>query len=49
MYCDCHPEARALCATKDLGEPRESPAYFAGEKIARLARFLIFPQLPITG
>jgi AhpD family alkylhydroperoxidase len=26
---------------KDLGEPRESPAFFAGELIARLARFLI--------
>jgi hypothetical protein len=34
----CHPEAGALCPTKDLGEPRESPAHFAGEQVARLAR-----------
>jgi dCTP deaminase len=37
----CHPEEGELCPTKDLGEPRESPAYFAGEQVARLARIPI--------
>jgi hypothetical protein len=27
----CHPEEGVVCPTKDLGEPRESPAHFAGE------------------
>jgi AhpD family alkylhydroperoxidase len=31
----------AFCSPKDLGEPRESPAFFAGEQIARLARIPI--------
>jgi len=40
----CHPEAGALRPTKDQGEPRESPALFADEQVARLARIHI--QLP---
>jgi hypothetical protein len=27
----CHPERRALCAAKDLGEPRESLAFCASQ------------------
>jgi hypothetical protein len=34
-------EAGAFCHPKDPGEPRESPAFFADEQIARPARFLI--------
>jgi hypothetical protein len=42
----CHPERDAFCPAKDLGAPRESPALFAGEENARLARFLIYFLLP---
>jgi hypothetical protein len=36
----CHPEATCLSSPKDLGGPRESPAVFAGDQIARLAASL---------
>ena len=36
-----HPEATCFSSPKDLGAPRESSAFFADEKNARLARFLI--------
>jgi hypothetical protein len=36
-----HPEATCFSSPKDLGAPRESSAFFADEKNARLARFPI--------
>jgi hypothetical protein len=41
MILICHPEATRLLSPKDLGVPRESSAFFADEKNARLARFPI--------
>jgi len=37
-----------LCRARDLGEPRDAPALFAGESIARLARFLIITACGVT-
>ena len=45
---NCHPEATASSSPKDLSEPRDSPAFFAGESIARLARFLRHRLRPET-
>jgi hypothetical protein len=28
---NCHPEATSFLSPKDLGEPRDSPAFSAGE------------------
>src|ERR1039458_2547388 len=65
MSKSCHPERDAFCPAKSLSracrgnlcEPRDSPAFFAGELLARLACFLIsggkllesqeFNQLPV--
>jgi hypothetical protein len=41
MFSFCHPEATCLSSRKDLGAPRESTAFFAVDKIVRLAHFLI--------
>jgi hypothetical protein len=41
MFSFCHPEATRFSSPKDLGAPRESTAFFAVDKIARLAHFLI--------
>jgi hypothetical protein len=35
----CHPGEAFVAESKDLGEPRERPAHFAGKQNARWARF----------
>jgi hypothetical protein len=41
MAVICHPEATCFSSPKDLGAPRDSPAFLAGDQNARLERFPI--------
>ncbi len=38
---NCHPERDAFCLAKDLGAPRDSPAFFAGNNSRVLRASLI--------